>query len=466
MRAVSVLAGLVLSFIAVRADGQVPRSERRRFLDPSTRTTDDPRRIPIPEDSPVVAGSIVLKGGRVFDGSGNTAQPGTLVITQNKIVGILPPSSTNWPKDARVIDVTGKTVMPGLIDLHTHLDYSEPGMSEARQWSLADAALRGAERLRFYIESGITSVRDVGSQGDVPFLLKHWVAEARIPGPRIFAAGSLINGLGGHGAEVDLSTSKPLPAIREASGPDDWREAVREQFRKGADVIKLGSHFSEAEVKAAIEEAHELGLKVTADAETFYIERAVKAGIDMIEHPLPRTDETIQEMARRGTQADPTLVPYEIIFDQAGGYFGSTSRRFTFSKAANLAVLKRMKDAGIVMGIGTDLVAHWFRYLPWPYVEELRNFVSVGYTVPQVLSIATKTNAKLLDMDDKLGTLEPGKLADVLVVDGQPDANLDDLTKVSLVIRDGIVVIQNGQVSIPRHVPVPPPGRTGDRRVP
>src|SRR2546422_2128955 len=189
----------------------------------------------------------------------------------------------------------------------------------------SDATLRGVEKMRDFIESGITSVRDVGSKGDVPFRLKVWVTENRIPGPRVFPAGAFITGEGGHSTE---STPDELiglmGATRLASGPDDWRQAVREQFHKGADVIKLGSHFSLEEVKAAVTEAHELGLKVTVDAETFYIQRAVEAGADTIEHPLPRSEETIQLMAKKGVAADPTLIPYQIIFDEWGGYFGST----------------------------------------------------------------------------------------------------------------------------------------------
>jgi imidazolonepropionase-like amidohydrolase len=105
----------------------------------------------------------------------------------------------------------------------------------------------------------------------------------------------------------------------QASGPDDWREAVREQFKRGADVIKLASHYSREEIAAAVDEAHALGLKVAVDAETFYIQWAVEAGADTIEHPLPRTDETIRLMAEKGTQAVPTLIPYIYIFDLAGG---------------------------------------------------------------------------------------------------------------------------------------------------
>lgn len=435
---------------------QVPRGERRRWLD-STSTSDDPRRVPMPAGLTAPQGTIVLRGGRIWDGTGAAARPGTLVITRNLVTAILPAASTAWPRDARVIDVTGKTVLPGLIDLHTHLDYRMLGNSEARVWSRADGALRGVERLRYYIESGITSIRDTGSDGETPFLLKEWVNEGRLAGPRVFAAGSVIAGRGGHGAEVDIESGKPLPAAREASGPDDWREAVREQFRKGADFIKVTSHFSAEEIQAAVDEAHDLGLKVTADAETFYIERAVRAGVDMIEHPLPRTDETIRLMAERKTESNPTLIPYTIIFRLSGGYFGSTSRRFAFSDSANFALVKKLKDAGVVLGIGTDLVVDWYEYLPWPYLEEMRQFVRLGYSVPEVLGIATRVNARLLDLDDKLGTLEPGKLADVLVVAGNPDQRLDDLEKVDLVIRDGRVQVEGGRVIYPRHVPKAPP---------
>ena len=318
--------------------------------------------------------------------------------------------------------------------------------------SESDATLRAAEKLVYFLESGITSVRDVGSQGEVTFRLKEWVRENRIPGPRVFPAGAFITAEGGHSTEnTPDELIRMMGATRLASGPDDWRQAVREQFHKGADVIKLGSHFSAEEVKAAVAEAHELGLKVTVDAETFYIQRAVEAGADTIEHPLPRSEETIQLMAKKGAAADPTLVPYQIIFKEWGGYFGSTSRRFTFSNDANLEMLKRLRKAGIRCGVGTDLILHWYRYMPGPYIRELKNFVAAGWSVPEALVAATKINAQILDMDDRLGTLEPGKLADVLVVSGKPDENLDDLAGVELVIRDGHRVVENGRLAIPRH---------------
>jgi len=449
------LAALSCSVCVV---GQERPQDRRKFLNPATPVSDDPRRIPV---KPGPAGPdriLVLRGGRIFDGTGAAAREGTLVIERNKISKILPAASTDWPKNAEVIEVTGKTILPGMIDLHTHLTYPLTAEDTAKAISEADATLRAVEKLRYYLESGITSVRDVGSQGDVTFHLKEWVQENRVAGPRVFPAGAFITAEGGHSTEnTPDQLIKILGATRLASGPDDWRLAVREQFHKGADVIKLGSHFSFEEIKAAVQEAHELGLKVTVDSETFYIQRAVEAGADTIEHPLPRSEETIQLMAKKGVAADPTLIPYQIIFEEWSGYFGSTSRRFTFSNDANLEMLRRLKRAGIKCGIGTDLILHWYRYLPGPYIRELKNFVAAGWSVPEVLVAATKTNSEILDMDDRLGTLEPGKLADVLVVDGRPDVNLDDLTKVDLVIRDGHTVVQGGKVAIPRHLVAPQP---------
>lgn len=449
-------AGILL-FAALSAT-LAPAQDRRAHLDPSTAVSDDPRRVPVPPGPRGPEGTLVLRGGRIFDGTGAAAREGTLVIERNKIAKVLPPGTPDWPKDARVVDVSGKTVMPGLIDLHTHLTYTEPDVSAELASSPADATLRGVERLRYYIESGVTSVRDVASLGEVPFRLKAWVSQNRIPGPRVFAAGQLITATGGHGAEGLFDRTHLLyGAIREASGPDDFREAVREQFKRGADLIKLASHFSRDEVKAAVEEAHALGIRVTADAETFYIDWAVEAGVDSVEHPLPRSDETIRKMAARGTASVPTLIPYVYIFDQSGGYFGSTSRRFTFSKEANLDVLRRMRRAGVKLGVGTDLVMDWFRFMPLSYLTELEHFVEAGFTIPEVLVAATKTSAEILDMADRLGTLEPGKLADAIVVPGRVETDLNNLKNVEMVIKDGHVVVERGRIVVPPHAPRPQP---------
>jgi imidazolonepropionase-like amidohydrolase len=452
--------GIVLGLIATASFAQ-DRSwfrDNRAAVPPGTETTDDPRRVPLPAAISASATKFAIIGGRVFDGTGRPARPATIVIEGNRIVRVAPPGERQFPAGTQIIDASDKTVLPGLIDMHSHISYATPGVASPfganGADTEADATLRAQERLRFYIESGITSVRDVGSEGMVPFRLKQWVAEHRLPLPRIFAAGLIITAKGGHGAE---RITDDMASVREASGPDDFRQAVREQFEKGADFIKLASHFSQAEVEAAVDEAHALGMKVTVDAENEYITRAVEAGVDMVEHPLPRPDSTIALMAKRGVGAIPTLIPYIYINDLVGGYFGSTSRRFEVTPSTHFAMLQKLQKAGVKIGVGTDLVSDWYRYLPHPYIAELTQFVAAGLSPSEALIAATRTNAELLQMDDKLGTLEPGKLADLVIVAGKPDLVLADLANIETVFRDGAPVVQDGMVSIPRHTPAQPP---------
>src|SRR6267378_6748614 len=142
---------------------QEKAQDRRRFLDPQTPVSDDPRRTVMKPGPRGPEGTLVLRNGRIFDGTGAPAREGTLVIERNKIAKILASSSTDWPKDAQVIDVSGKTILPGLIDLHTHLTYPLAETDFGVGMNEVDATLRGAEKLRYFLESGITSVRDVGS---------------------------------------------------------------------------------------------------------------------------------------------------------------------------------------------------------------------------------------------------------------------------------------------------------------
>lgn len=459
--------GVVLALAAATSLAQ-PVS-RSAWIDRAvTTTSDDPRAIPVPAGFNEPDGSIVIRNARLFDGTGAPARPAALLVTGSHIVRI---SATEAelaaPPGAIVIDVGGKTVMPGLIDLHTHLTYVESfGLPAATSdESQAGAALRGQERLRYFVESGITSVRDVASHGVAPFLLKQWVASGRIPGPRVFAAGSLITAVGGHGTEgeaIRTAPSYPDGAVYEASGADGFRNAVRLQFKRGADLIKLGSHFDREEVQAAIDEAHALGLRVTVDSETIYTQMAVEAGVDCVEHPLPRTDETIRQMARKGVNAVITLVPYQYI-NSGGGYFFSTSRRFTATNDVHLAMAKKLDAAGVRIGIGTDLVVGWYKFLPEPYLQELRNYQMLGKTAAEALVAATRTNAEILGMADRLGTLEPGKLADLIVIDGRPDVDIEDLGKVEQVVVNGRVVVRDGRVYLPRHTAEKAPFTTATR---
>ncbi|MGH8251032.1 MAG: amidohydrolase family protein [Steroidobacteraceae bacterium] len=229
------------------------------------------------------------------------------------------------------------------------------------------------------------------------------------------------------------------------------------QFKQGADLIKLAGHYSQEEINAAVEEAHALGIPVTVDAETQYIDMAIQAGVDCIEHPLPRSDRAIELMAKRGIASVPTLVPYRYIIRLGSGYFGSTSRRFTLTEDSILEMLRKMKQRGVKLGVGTDLIVDWVKYLPHAYIDELKSLVAVGYSNREALVAATRTNAEILRMADRLGTPEPGKLADIIVVDGRPDENLDDMAKITRVFINGRLTVEDSQLQSEPHAPQPPP---------
>jgi imidazolonepropionase-like amidohydrolase len=462
-----ILAALSVTAAAVAgaaAAGEKP-VDRAPWHDADAQVSDDLRKVTVPKGFGRPKGAILISNARLFDGTGAAARPAAILIVDGVIARIGPnAASLQAPKDAIAIDAAGRTVMPGLIDLHTHLTYQDGGdaTSSSARATMSSAALRGQERLRYFVESGVTSVRDAASEGDTPFELKQWVMMGRIPGPRIFPVGQLITGIGGHGTEGGQSTapSNPDSMLYEANGPDGFREAVRIQFKRGADWIKLASHYSADEVKAAVDEAHALGLRVMVDSETNYIQLAVEAGADCIEHPLPRTDETIKLMASKGTCSDITLVPYQYI-NAGGGYNFSTSRRFSETDANNFATAKRLDAAGVKIGIGTDLVVDWYRYLPDAYIQELRNYETLGHTASQALVEATKINSEILGMSDRLGTIEAGKLADLIIVDGRPDQDVNDLAKLDRVIVNGRLVVEGGHVVYARHTQNKPLFTTG-----
>lgn len=431
-----------------------PRNDRRPVLAPDARTTEDPRLIPLKAVGRTDA--IVLKGGRLFDARTATVAAATIVIQGDRIAAVLPAgTASGWPAGAEVIDVTGKTILPGLIDLHVHATYPDRATPIDEQANDGTGVLLGLRNLRWMLESGITSVKDLNGVGLAPYLLAEASAANTITAPRVFTAGHIITGTGGHATERPVTPSHGPDFAWERDGADAWRAAVRQTFKNGASVIKVASHFSPDEIRAAVNEAHTLGLKVTCDCETIYTQMAVDAGVDIIEHPLPRTDATIEAMARHKTASVPTLQVYQNLLDTAGGFYGSTSRRFTMTAQGNFDVFRKMKAAGIVMGIGTDTIGDANRTMPNNYIAELKWFVKGGYSIPAALQVATLVNARLLDMDDRLGSVEVGKLADVIVVDGRPDEDLDALHKIDIVIKDGLPLVRDGQVVTPRHVPAP-----------
>jgi imidazolonepropionase-like amidohydrolase len=470
LRRLGILALIATSAVAQDGGPQSrPIYNRDQWLPKSVPTSDDVLRIPVPADHNAPKGSFVLVNARLWDGTGASARPATIVVQGKAIAAILNPGERKWPDDAVVYDVAGKTVMPGLIDLHTHLTFLDTNdMSPYSQanTSGAESVMRGVRRMAIHLESGVTSVRDVASHGDAPFVLKRLQATGEIQGPRIFTAGQLITSAGGHGALHAITAAYPeVPngnlnsMVRIASGPDQWREAVRIQFTKGADVIKLASEYTQEEINAAVDEAHSHGLPVTVDAETQYIDMAIKAGVDSIEHPLPRSDEAIALMAKRGIASVPTLVTYRIIQRNSGGYFGSTSRRFEHNENTIEEMAKKMRRAKVKIGVGLDLIVASPEHMPGAYIDELESYTRIGFTKAEALVAATKTSAEIMRMGDRLGTVEVGKLADFIVVDGNPDEDFNALRKVRSAFVNGRLMLQDGRIYKPPHQEKPLPAR-------
>jgi len=447
------LAALAASTAVLLAGAERQHDLRQR---PGTTTTDDPRRVPIPPRDRSKDPVLVMKGGTLIDGTGADPVPDAVVVLQgNRIVEAGAASAVRVPDTThRVIDVTGSWILPGLIDLHIHFTQQRGDDFQLYRDSPAAAAIRGVLLSSQLIDGGITAVRDVGTLDDVALKIKEAAQRHMIDAPRVFWAGKLIGSRGGHGDEItETASGRPRPIEgsgrhRVASGPGDWRLAVREQIRMGSDLIKLTAPFTKDEVAAAIDEAHMLGIRVTADAFGDYVTWAAEAKIDAIEHPLAIPDAAIAAMAKNGTAFVPTMTafynPTKIGYPSAhippGAFYYTMSRRFSMTHEDNMATLRKARAAGIKVGIGTDIPFENDRRYPSDYFQEIRFFKEAGYTNKEILTIATKGGGEILGIPDKLGTLEKGKLADLLVVGGDPLHDIENLRKTRLVIADGRVL--------------------------
>jgi imidazolonepropionase-like amidohydrolase len=377
------------------------------------------------------------------------------VIRGNRILDVGPAGQVKIPpKVDRTVDARGLYMVPGLVDLHMHVRQQRGDDFSMFRDSDAAAAIRGIEKLGLYLDGGITAVRDLGGANDVAQKIQEAVARHIFPGPRIFWAGRLISTRGGHGDEITETASghpKPLETSasqRVATGPWDWRLAVREEIRRGVDLIKLTAPYDKEEVAAAVDEAHMLGLPVTADAFGDYVTWASQAGIDSIEHPLSISADTIKVMAEKKTALVPTLTafynPLTYGYPSAGippgGFFFTMSRRFSMTHDGNVETVRRAKAAGIKVGVGTDIPFENERRYPGDYFVELKFLRDAGLSNKEILEAATRVGGEILAIPDKLGTLQKGKLADVLVVAGDPLLDIENLRKMRLVVADGRVV--------------------------
>ena len=407
---------------------------------------------------------IVLKG-RVLDGNGGAPiEKGAVVLEDNRIRLVCQQSQLPDDPTAEVYELEDGTIMPGLIDAHVHMGWGSATavdwISMTPQLSMA-RALRDMAQLR---QQGYTAFRDLGS--DV-LLMRPAVAEGLLDVPRIFGAGRIISQIGGHG---DVYQKLSLEASQRAYSPafivngvDEVRRACRINARNGADLIKImttggvfsqgdkatpHSHFSKEEIRAAVEEAENMGSYVSTHAQaTRGIKMALKNGVKCIEHGFYLDEECIELMVKNDCYLVPTLAimhASKLYFQGKEGVLPYLKEKTEKSYEAHYRSLEMARKAHITVGVGCDFLGD--AAFGCPYSEatlELERLCVAGYTPMEVITMATKVNARLLQMEDQLGTLETGKLADVLLVDGKPDEDIRVLRRsdhVKLVIQDGRIV--------------------------
>lgn len=396
--------------------------------------------------------------GALIDGKSKNQQAQvTIVVEGNKIISV-DKGFTKPGKDDKVIDLSKKTVMPGLIDMHVHLESetSKDALVKRYTQNEADVAFQSTLYARRNLLAGFTTVRDCGGSG-VNISLRNAVNAGTIVGPRIFTAGKGVATTGGHGdptngARKDLM-GDPGPKEGVINGPDDARKAVRQRYKDGADFIKItatggvlsvakdgsGPQFTQEEVNAIVEAAKDYGFHTAAHAHGAEgMKRAVLAGITTIEHGTLMSEEVMDLMKQKGTYHVPTIIAGRSAAEYAKipGYY----HPLVVPKAIEIGSriqenFNKAYKRGVKMAFGTDAGV-------FPHGENAREFgymVEGGMPAIEALLCAMQVNADILGMGDKLGSIEAGKLADIVAVNEDPTKNIKTMEKVAFVMKDGVV---------------------------
>ena len=384
------------------------------------------------KEAPVIA----LTGGTLIDGNGGAPIPDAVVLIQGRKILLAGPAATvKVPEKAEKIDVRGKYILPGFIDCHIHTTYP---FNESEYFTDTDASttLRALYLMNLYLKSGVTSVRDVGS--NVPSMQGLMGAQAAgyIDSIRLFPCGDVITVTGGHG--------DGLKGTSAVNGPWEWRKAVRQMNKDGFGHIKISPTFTLEEAAAAVDEAKTLGMRITAHGggasdttPTTMTRVAVQAGVQCIEHLNEMEDDVLDLMAQKGVYNVPTMAVYRDLY-KAGLTPRVLVEKRHWSQAMHETLFRKARDRKILMGIGTDYVID-LKHYPASYFDELKYFVELGVSPMETLVTATKHGAIILGKADELGTIEAGKLADIQVVKGDPLKSFDVLGNPEIVVVDGRV---------------------------
>lgn len=409
----------------------------------------------------LIAQRTVIHCGNLIDGKSNDVQTQMTVIVEKNVISKIEKGFTKPGSSDKLVDLSKKTVMPGLIDLHVHLE-GETNKDQALQrftLNKADVAFRSTVHARKTLMAGFTTVRDLGGSG-VNTSLRNAINQGLVVGPRIFSVGKSIGTTGGHadptnGYREDLM-GDPGPKEGVINSPEEARQAVRQRYKDGSDLIKItatggvlslakdgsGPQFTLDELKAIVETAKDYGMHTAAHAHgTEGMKRAVLAGITTIEHGTMMTEEVMDLMKEKGTYYVPTISAGKFVAEKAKepGYYHPlvTPKALAIGPQIQETFGKAYKR-GVKIAFGTDAGV-------FPHGENGKEFgymVEAGMPAMEAIKSATVVAAEVIGMSDKIGTLEAGKLADIVATDENPLRNIKTMEKVSFVMKEGVVYLQ------------------------
>ncbi len=401
----------------------------------------------------------LIHAGRVIDGiSDNVRTNQTVVVEAGKIVAIEAGFRTPAAAD-RVIDLKSGTLLPGLFDMHVHItsEYSRTSEIDAYKKNEGDVTLDGVVYAERTLLAGFTTVRDLGDTYRAAVQLRNAINAGKVPGPRIIAAGKSIASTGGH---ADPSNgwarkfpSDPGPDDGVINGVEDARKAVRQRYKEGSDTIKitatggvlsiaksgLNPQMTEEEIRAVVTTARDYGFKVAAHAHgTEGIKRAVRGGVDTIEHGTFMDDEGIKLMKERGTFYVPTISAGRWVYDQAQdpNFFPAIVRPKALQVGPQIqSTFAKAYKAGVKILYGTDtgVAKHGQN------AREFKLMVEAGMPAMESIRAATSAPAKFLELDDKVGSIAVGKLGELVGVPGNPLDDISVMERVVFVMKDDTV---------------------------
>jgi imidazolonepropionase-like amidohydrolase len=401
----------------------------------------------------------IIHAGKMIDGRGGPVQTEMSLVIENGRIVKIAKDYLNPDPDDRVIKLVDHTVLPGLMDMHTHLQsqFSKESYTERFFLDEADYALRSTVYARATLLAGFTTVRELGDNGVNSVSLRKAINSGWVPGPRIFTAGKSIATTGGHADPTNSLRGDfrrdPGPVEGVINGVDDARKAVRQRYKDGADLIKLtgtggvlslaangqNPQFTDEEFQAIVATAKDYQMKVAVHAHGDEgMQRAILAGVDSIEHGTFMSPKTMELMIEQGTWLVPTMMAAEFVSEKSRepGFFPEIVR----PKAERIGPVMRSTftaayKAGVKIAFGTDSGVS-------PHGQNAREFqlmVEAGMTPAEAIQTATLNAATLLGVQDRLGTLEENKLADVIAVDGNPLEEIRAMQKVVFVMKEGEV---------------------------